>query len=209
MSARIGYANDGKGTVMRGIVAGLVLMLAAAGLAHAQVGQQLVVTMHLAGPAKPAGGAYYIAFTADDSLLTGPQSDSSNWSHYVLYRGGRFFFGRIPPGAFRPFEFVAVRPPQPYIFGQVLAGGRGLRVRVALSDLQTGATVPRRVKVNFVTVDDRLTPLDALGEGTGDRFAFLTVDLRRDAYVAGEDRSGDASDPSFDITGGDIQVTVP
>ncbi|HET6948610.1 MAG TPA: hypothetical protein VFJ45_12440 [bacterium] len=209
MSARIGYADDGKGTVMRGVVAGLIVVLAAGGLAHAQVGQQLVVTMHLAGPVKPAGGAYYIAFTADDALLTGPQSDSSNWSHYVLYRGGRFFFGRIPPGAFRPFEFVAVRPPQPYIFGQVLAGGRGLRVRVALSDLQTGPTVPRRVKVNFVTVDDRLTPLDALGEGAGDRFAFLTVDLRRDTYVAGEDRSGDASDPSFDITGGDVQVTVP
>jgi len=194
---------------MHRIAAAIVLVLITAALAQAQAGRQLVATMQLAGPVRPAGGAYFIAFTVDDSLLVGPQSDSSNWSHYVLYRDGRFFFGRIPPGAFRPFEFVAVRPPQPYLFGQVLAGGRGLRVRVALSDLQTGPTPPRRVKVNFVTVDERLRPRDALGEGADARFGFLTVDLLRDTYVAAEDRTGDAADPSFDITGGDVQVTVP
>lgn len=194
---------------MRAILTGLILFLAAGAAAYGQAGRQLVITMQLAGPVKPAGGSYYVAFTVDDSLITGPQSDSTNWTHYVLYREGRFFFGLIPPGAFRPFEFVAVRPPQPYLFGQLLPDGRGLRVRVSLADLQTGPALPRRVKVNLVTVDPRLKALDALGEGAGDRFAFMTVDPARDTYVSAQDRVGDAADPSFDITGGDVQVTVP
>ena len=181
----------------------------AAGPVQGQAGRQLVITMQLAGPLKPAGGAYFIAFTVDDAIITGPQSDSANWTHYVLYREGRFFFGVIPPGAFRPFEFVAVRPPQPFLFGQVLPDGRALRVRVPLADLQAGTAPPRRVKINFVTVDPRLTPLDALGQGAGNRFAFITVDPAVDTYVAAQDPTGDASDPSFDITGGDVQVMVP
>ena len=187
----------------------LIIILAAGGLVSGQAGRQLVVTMQLGAPAKPAGGAYYNAFTVDDAILTGPESDSTNWTHYILYRGGRFFFGRVPAAPFRPFEFVAVRPPQAFLFGQVVGGGKTLRVRVALSELQTTAAPPTRVKINFVTVDDQLRPLDALGQGTGDRFAFVTVDLRRDTYVPVSDRAGDASDPAFDITGGDIQVGTP
>lgn len=185
------------------------LMLTVTGLVQAQTGLQLVVTMQLAGPARAAGGAYYIAFTIDDTLLAGPLSDSTNWTHYVLYRGGRFFFGRIPPGAYRPFEFVAIRPPQPFPFGQVLEGGRVLRARVPLADLQVGSTPPRRVKLNVVTVDDRLMALDALGDGAGDRFAFVTLELPRDTYLRADDRTGDTTDASFDITGVEVQVTVP
>ena len=194
---------------MRIVVVVLIVVLAAGGLANAQAGRQLIVTMQLAAPVKASGGAYYIAFTVDDAILTGPESDSTNWTHYILHRGGRFFFGRVPAAPFRPFEFVAVRPPQAFLFGHVLAGGKTLRVRVALSELQTTAAPPARVKINFVTVDDQLRPLDALGQGTGDRFAFVTVDLRRDTYVPVSDRAGDASDPAFDITGGDIQVGTP
>ncbi len=126
----------------------------------------------------------------------------------MLYRGGRFFFGQVPASPFRPFEFVAVRPPQPLLYAQALAGGRTLRARVALADLTTAAP-PARLKINFVTVDDQLRPLDALGQGTGDRFAFVTFDLRRDTYLPVLDRTGDAPDPAFDITGGEIQVTTP
>src|SRR2546430_17269695 len=85
---------------------------------HAQVGTQLIVTMNLAGPVKLAGGSYYIAFTVDDSILTGPQSDSSSWTHYVLYRQGRLFFGRGPPPPVRPFSFLAVRAPKPDPHGE-------------------------------------------------------------------------------------------
>jgi hypothetical protein len=187
----------------------LLAILAGGGPAGAQIGRQLIVTMQLAAPAKPSGGAYYIAFTVDDSILTGPESDSTNWTHYLLYRGGRFFFGQVPSTPFRPFEFVAIRPPQPFLYGQVLNGGRTLRVRLALTDLLTTPTAPTRVKINFVTVDDQLKPLDALGQGTGDRVAFVTLDLRRDTYVPVSDRTGDAADPAFDITGGDIQVGIP
>jgi hypothetical protein len=115
----------------------------------------------------------------------------------------------VPSTPFRPFEFVAIRPPQPFLYGQVLNGGRTLRVRLALTDLLTTPTAPTRVKINFVTVDDQLKPLDALGQGTGDRVAFVTLDLRRDTYVPVSDRTGDAADPAFDITGGDIQVGIP
>lgn len=191
------------------VVAVLLAVLMTGGLAGAQTGRQLIVTMRLAAPAKPSGGAYYIAFTVDDSILNGPESDSTNWTHYLLYRGGRFFFGLVPSTPFRPFEFVAIRPPQPFLYGQVLDGGRTLRARVALTDLLTASSPPTRVKLNFVTVDDQLKPLDALGQGAGDRAAFVTLDLRRDTYVPVADRTGDAADPAFDITGGDIQVVIP
>lgn len=191
------------------VVAVLLAVLMTGGPAGAQSGRQLIVTMRLAAPAKPAGGAYYIAFTVDDSILNGPESDSTNWTHYLLYRGGRFFFGQVPATPFRPFEFVAIRPPQPFLYGQVLDGGRILRARVALTDLATTPSLPTRLKINFVTVDDQLKPLDALGQGAGDRAAFITLDLRRDTYVPVADRTGDAADPAFDITGGDIQVVIP
>src|SRR3989454_5428141 len=176
---------------------------------HAQVGTQLIVTMNLAGPVKLTGGSYYIAFTVDDSILTGPQSDSSNWTHYVLYRQGRFFFGRVPPAPFRPFAFEAIRPPTPYPYGEVSPDRKSLQVRVALADLQTGPTPPLKIKVNFVTVDDNLHAIDALGAGATDRFGFVTLDLRKQTYLTVTDPTGDAADPSFDVTGGDIQSTVP
>src|SRR5947199_5639298 len=176
---------------------------------HAQVGTQLIVTMNLAGPVKLAGGSYYIAFTVDDSILTGPQSDSSNWTHYILYRQGRFFFGRVPPAPFRPFGFEAIRPPTPYPYGEVSPDRKSLRVRVALADLQTGPTLPLKIKVNFVTVDENLRPIDALGSGAGDRFGFVTFDLRKDTLLTLTDAIGDAPDPAFDITGGSIQLTTP
>src|SRR3989442_11127688 len=109
---------------------------------HAQVGTQLIVTMNLAGPVKLTGGSYYIAFTIDDSILTGPQSDSSNWTHYVLYRQGRFFFGRVPPPPFRPFCFEAIKPPKPYPHGEGSPDPKSLPVKVALNDLQTSPTFP-------------------------------------------------------------------
>src|SRR5207249_11616708 len=102
---------------MRTVAIALLVALVLVGLAHAQVGTQLVVTMNLAGPVKLTGGSYYIAFTVDDSILTGPQSDSSNWTHYVLYRQGRFFFGRVSPAPFRPSGFEAIGPSTPYLYG--------------------------------------------------------------------------------------------
>ena len=189
-------------------IASLVVMVLAAP-ARAQVGTQLVVTMNLAGPVKLTGGSYYIAFTIDDSILAGPQSDSSNWTHYVLYRQGRFFFGRVPPAPFRPFGFEAIRPPAPYSYGEVSPDRKSLQVRVALTDLQTGPTLPLKIKVNFVTVDDQLRPLDALGQGATDKFGFVTLDLRRETFLTLSDPAGDTSDAAFDITGGTLQVTAP
>ena len=194
---------------MRTVAIAALVALVLVGPASAQVGTQLIVTMNLAGPVKLTGGSYYIAFTVDDSILTGPQSDSSNWTHYVLYRQGRFFFGRVPPAPFRPFGFEAIRPPTPYPYGEVSPDRKSLQVRVALTDLQTGPTLPLKIKVNFVTVDENLHPIDALGAGAGDRFGFVTLDLRKDTFLTLIDPTGDASDPSFDITGGSIQLTTP
>lgn len=177
--------------------------------ALAQVGQQFVITVRFAGPLKPAGGAYYIAFTVDDTILLGPQSDGSDWTHYVVYRGGRFFFGRVPPGTFRPAEVEAVRPPVPFLFGQVLSAGSSLRVQVALADLATGSAPLSRVKLNVVTVDEFSKPIDALGRGATDRFGFVTIDTRRDTFVMFTDLAGDTADPAFDITGGEVQLSTP
>src|SRR5437016_12474462 len=104
---------------MRTVAIALLVALVLVGPAHAKVGTQLVVTMNLAGPVKLTGGSYYIAFTVDDSILTGPQSDSSNWTHYVLYRHGRYFFGRVPPAPLRPLGCQARRPPTPDPYGEV------------------------------------------------------------------------------------------
>ncbi|TMJ00144.1 MAG: hypothetical protein E6H01_10165 [Bacillati bacterium ANGP1] len=194
---------------MRTVAVAALVAVVLAGSASAQVGTQLIVTMNLAGPVKLTGGSYYIAFTIDDSILTGPQSDSSNWTHYVLYRQGRFFFGRVPPAPFRPFGFEAIKPPTPYPYGEVSPDQKSLRVRVALADLHTGPPLPLKIKVNFVTVDENLRSIDALGSGAGDRFGFVTLDLRKDTFLTIIDPTGDAPDPSFDITGGSIQLTTP
>lgn len=175
----------------------------------AQSGPLLVITVQFADRVRPSGGSYYVAFTVDDSLLVGPQSDSTYWTHYVLLRGGRFFLGRVPATPFRPFGFEAIRPPEPFTFGQILPDGRTVRVRVPLSALQTGAAPPAVVKLNVVTVDDLFRPLDALGPGAADRFGFVTLNLTRQTYLTLSDPPRDAPDPAFDITGGNVQVTTP
>ena len=84
-----------------------------------------------------------------------------------------------------------------------------MQVRVALTDLQTGPTLPLKIKVNFVTVDENLRPIDALGSGATDKFGFVTLDLRRETFLTLSDPAGDTSDAAFDITGGTLQVTAP
>jgi len=187
----------------------LLALLASPTVGDAQTGLQLVVTVAFSGPIRPAGGAYYIAFTVDESILRGPQPDSTNWTHYVLLRGGRFFFGRVPAVPYRPFGFEAIRPPEPFFFGEVLPDGRTIRARVPLASLQTDTLPPGRVKVNVVTVDDNLQPLDALGPGARDIFGFVTVEVPRDTFVTFNDPVGDTPQPSFDIVSGDIRLTVP
>ncbi len=197
---------------MRRAAVGVLAVLALLIPAYAQVGMQLIVTMNLAAPVKLTGGSYYFAFTVDDTILTGPLSDSTNWTHYVVYRQGRFFLGRVPrvpPAASRPFGFEAIRPPQPYPYGEVSPDRRQLRVRIALSDLQTGPSLPLQIKVNLVTVDDLVHPLDALGGGASDRFGFVKFDLRRETYLTITHRADGALDPAFAITGGSIQVATP
>lgn len=178
-------------------------------LAEAQSGQQLVITMTVAARVQDQGGAYYIAFAVTDSLLAGPQPDSTNWTHYILYRDGRFFFGVVPPTTVRPFGFAVIRPPTPFLSGQVLPERRGLQVRVPIADLRTGPALPARVLINFVTVDEANRPLDALGQGASDQYGFVTVDLRRDSFVTVRASRGNCPDPNFDITGGEIRITTP
>jgi len=181
---------------------------AGTGPARAQVGPQMLITMNLAGPADTAGSAYFIAFTVSDSLLLGPQSDSTNWTHYVLYREGRFFFGMVPAAPFRPFQFLTIRPPQPFLYGTVARGGRMLTARVALSDLGLSLGSSARIKMNFVTTDSYLKPVDALGRGPGDQFGFVTIDLRRDRFLT-IPHAGRCSDPGLCIAGGLVQITTP
>lgn len=176
---------------------------------RAQVGPQLLITMNLAGPVKDEGGEYFIALNMDNTILLGPRSDSSYWTHYVLYRGRRFFFGQVPASPSKPFDFLAIRPPQPYLFGQVLPDGRSIRVSMGLADLGVSPGLPARVKVNFVTVDEYLKPLDTLGRGLGDPFGFVTLDLRKDTYVTITHAPRNCPDPAFCITGGDIRVGSP
>ncbi|MGH2404871.1 MAG: hypothetical protein ACRDGN_10460 [bacterium] len=187
----------------------IVMLGSTAPVARAQAGPQLVITMTLAGTFQDRGGTYYIAMTVSDSLLAGPQPDSTNWTHYVAYREGRFFFGVVPPTLTQPFGFFAIRPPAPFLFGQVSTDRRSLRVSIPLTDLQVSASAPRRVLVNFVTVDDSNRALDALGPGASDRLGFVTVELRRDLFMTVRDPQGDASNANFDIVGGEIRVATP
>jgi len=191
-------------------IATIVLLASAAALpAQAQTGQQLVVTLMVAGTIQDQGGVYYLAFSVSDALLAGPQPDSTNWTHYVVYREGRFFFGVVPPTTTQPFGFTAIRPPAPFIFGQVLGDRKGLRVSVPLTELRVGPALPTRVMINFVIVDPQNRPLDALGPGANDRLGFVTLDLRRDLYKTVRDPRGDQPDPNYDILGGEIRVGTP
>jgi hypothetical protein len=198
-----------RALLITALVAGVVLS-AFARQAPAQSGPQVVITMAVMGTIQDRGGAYYIAFTVSDSLLAGPQPDSTNWTHYVVYREGRFFFGTVPPAAVQPFGFVGARPPIPFPYGQVLPDRRSLRVSVPLADLQTSAVLPTRFMVNFVITDEDNRPLDALGLGPTDRFGFVTVTVGRDTFVSVRPpRSTSRPDPNFALAGGEIQLSTP
>lgn len=192
------------------VLLSIVVIAAVVAPATAQTGRQLTITMRVAGTVQDRGGAYYFAFTVADSLLAGPQPDSTNWTHYVVYREGRFFFGTVPPvAAAQPFGFVAIRPPAPFIFGQVLPDRQALRISVPLTDLGIGPSSTGRLMINFVTVDEQNRALDALGPGANDRLGFVTMETRRELFKTVRDPRGDATDPNFDILGGEIQVATP
>lgn len=191
------------------LVAGALVPLLAMSAAG-QSGPQVVITLSVMGAIQDQGGAYYIAFAVNDSLLAGPQPDSTNWTHYVVYRGGRFLFGTVPPAVTQPFGFIVIRPPVPFLHGQVLPGRRAIRVTVPLADLRLGSALPGRFMVNFVTTDDSNRPLDALGLGSADRFGFVTVTVGRDVYVRVKPPRGEARlDPNFAIAGGEIEIRSP
>lgn len=178
--------------------------------AAAQSGPQVVITMAVVGTIQDRGGAYYIAFAVSDSLLAGPQPDSTNWTHYIVYRDGRFFFGTVPPAGAQAFAFTVARPPVPFPYGQVLPDRRALRASVPLADLRTGPALPARFMVNFVTTDESNRPLDALGMGATDRLGFVTVTVGRDLYVPiPPPRGGTRPDPNFALAGGEIQIATP
>jgi hypothetical protein len=192
------------------VVLSAAIVAALASPLAAQSGPQIMVTMTVAGTIQDRGGAYYIAFSVSNALLAGPQPDSTNWTHYVLYRGGRFLFGVVPPEASQPFSFATIRPPVPFIYGQVTPDRRSLRVSVPLTTLQVGPALPTRLMVNFVTVDDANRPLDALGRGAADRLGFVTLDLRRDLYmVVPPPHAPTRPDPNFAIQGGEIHIGTP
>jgi hypothetical protein len=192
------------------IVLAVAIVAALTSPLAAQSGPQVAITMTVAGTIQDHGGAYYIAFSVSNSLLAGPQPDSTNWTHYVVYRDGRFFFGVVPPTAIQPFSFTTIRPPVPFLYGQVQPDRRSLRVSVPLTSLQVGPSLPTRLMVNFVTVDDTNRPLDALGRGVGDRLGFVTLDLRRDLYVViPAPRENAHPDPNFAIQGGEIHIGTP
>ena len=194
----------------RRILLVLVALAATVLPASGQSGPQVVVTMSVAGTIQDQGGAYYIAFAVGQSLLAGPQPDSTNWTHYVLYRGGRFLFGTVPPADIQQFAFLRIRPPAPFLYGQVLPNRKTLRVSVPLGDLEVGPGQVRRFMVNFVTTDDANKPLHALGMGATDRFGFVTVELGKDIYVTvPAPRGGPSPDPNFTIAGGNIQIMAP
>ncbi len=191
------------------VLLAVVLAACVALPAGAQSGGQLAITMNVAGSITGQGGAYYIAFTVSDSLLLGPQPDSSNWTHYVLLRDGRFYFGTVPQTAVPPYGFTVIRPPAPFLNGAVLPDGRTLQAIVPLTDLRMGPAPPVRIMVNYVTTDAANRPLDALGPGATDRFGFVTMDLRRDLFVTVRDPRGDCPDPNYDILGGEIRLMTP
>lgn len=191
------------------IAAGAILAVALLAPASAQSGPQVFVTVIVMGAVQDQGGAYYVAFSVNDSLLAGPQPDSTNWTHYVVYRGGRFQFGTVPPTATEPFSFVAIRPPVPFLYGQVMPDRKALRASVPLADLRTGPALPRRFMVNFVTVDDTFRPLHALGLGVHDRFGFVTVDATRALFYTVPAPRGPRPDPNFAIAGGEIRLSTP
>ncbi|MDR7521535.1 MAG: hypothetical protein QN168_03630 [Armatimonadota bacterium] len=192
------------------LAAAAALAVSVSGPARAQSGPQVVITMAVVGTIQDRGGAYYIAFTVGESLLAGPQPDSTNWTHYIVYREGRFFFGIVPPTSLQPFGFTAIRPPAPFPFGQVLPDRRALRVNLPLTDLATGTALPTRFMLNFVTTDELNRPLDALGQGPGDRFGFVTVTVGRDVYLRIPPPMGrPRPDPNFALAGGELRLTTP
>ncbi len=190
------------------LVAALLGVVAAP--ARAQIGATLVITLRVDGTVLRPGASYYVAFGTDPSLLGGPRPDGTGWTHYVLFRDGRFWFGTIPQATVGPIVFEQERPPVPIGTGQVLADGTGIRVSVNSADVGAAGTPPGGVvKVNLVTVDrDALVQSDALGMGRSDPLGFVAFDLRRDVFVPMSDPRGDATPPlaDLDIVGGEIRI---
>jgi hypothetical protein len=188
------------------LLVGLVAFLAAAAPGAVADPRELVVRVSLAGEVEdgPQAGYYYVAFSTLPGLLVGPTPDGQNWTHYVLFWRGRFFFaGRrtvdLPPQLFR-----TTLPPEPYNRGAVAPDRRGLVVEVPLRLLQSGQAF-QVVKVNAVTADRYNRPVDALGKGVSDTLGFVSFDLGRDVVVTGQAVRGNAP-PAYDLT--EVQVTL-
>ncbi|MDR5709698.1 MAG: hypothetical protein QN140_07730, partial [Armatimonadota bacterium] len=142
----------------------IVVLALATGAAAQGDGRLLTVRVHLADSVDdgPQAGRYYVAFSTLPGLLIGPAPSGENWTHYVLYSRGRFFFASRRTVDLPPFLFRTTLPPEPCNCGSVSPDRRSLSVEVSLSRLAEGSRLQGPVKINVVTTDRYSRPLDAL-----------------------------------------------
>lgn len=180
--------------------------------AAGQATRLLVVTATVAGTVQDgaAAGNYYIAFSTQPGLLTGPEPTGENWTHYVLYQRGRFFFAAMRSIDQPPFLFRTTLPPEPYTRGTVSPDRKTLRVEIPLGlfSPQGRAQEVRVIKINAVTTDPTNRPLDALGRGAQDALGFVSFDVVRELFRRFEAPAGNAP-ADYDIVELTVSVQVP
>ncbi|GBD30161.1 hypothetical protein HRbin32_01262 [bacterium HR32] len=189
--------------------ASLALGLAAAFGAQAAVvdPRVLVVTVTVAGRLQdgPEAGNYYVAFNTTPHLLSGPEPDGRNWSHYLLLQRRRFFFAAVRVPDPPPLLFRFTLPPEPYTRASLAADGRTFQAEIPLTLL---GALHSALKVNVVTTDRGYRVLDALGAGSGDALGFVRFDPSRELYRQFQDPEGDAP-ADYDVVTLTLRVQVP
>ncbi len=207
-------ASEGWGGTREGVKAwmgwvgfGLAVFAAVGGQATTVDPRLLVVSVTVAGKLQdgPEAGNYYVAFNTTPSLLSGPEPDGRNWSHYLLLQRRRFFFAAVRFADPPPVLFRFTLPPEPYTRAGLAPDGRTFWAEIPLTLL---GALQSPVKVNVVTTDRGYGVLDALGEGSGDRLGFVRFDPRRELYRQFQDPVGDAP-ADYDVVTLTLQVRVP
>jgi hypothetical protein len=186
------------------------LLLAAVVVQAAAENRILVVEVRFAGAVQdgPEAGNYYIALSTAPGLLSGPTPTGENWTHYVLYQRGRFFFARVRSMDLPRSLFRTTLPPEPYPRGRIGPDRRTIMVDLPLVLLDPSGRLVGPIKLNVVTTDRWNRPLDALGRGPDDPLGFVSFDPDRELFRRVEAPSGNAP-PSYDIVGVTITLQVP
>lgn len=185
----------------------LVLSCARGGeqVAPPSLKKQIQLILTVKGTVDTTTGKYYILFDTNNNSGDGPYIDkANNWcsfTYYIEIKNNAFYFVEKNTLSDGTVSFTTT----PLSSGEGSGNNISSNTISLILDLCSLGN-PSKLEINFFTVDNNNTPLDALGDGFNSATSFISMDTTTGLTKEFQDPE-DCSNINFDIISGKIGVS--